>query len=62
MLHLLKHLNLTHDYLVCVEQKAHDGSRSLSAELAAYDREFTPRSRANSIFIRPPDDLAASSV
>jgi hypothetical protein len=61
VLHLLQHLNLTHDYLVWVEQKGHDGSHSLSAELAAYEREFTPRSRADSIFIRPPDDLAASA-
>jgi len=59
---LLRHLDLMHDYLVWVEQQGHEGSHSLSNDLAEYERQFTSRNRANSIFRRPPDDLPASAV
>jgi len=62
ILRLLRQLGLTHDHLVWVEQEGHEASHSLGNDLATYDREFTPRSRANSIFTRPADDLPASAV
>jgi hypothetical protein len=62
VLRLLRHLSLTQEYLVWVEQEGHDGSHSLGSDIAGYEAEFTPRNHANSIFKRPPDDLTESAL
>jgi hypothetical protein len=56
VLHTLRLLGLSHDFLVWVEQDGHDGSHALGGQLSSYTNEFSPRDRANVIFSRPSDD------
>jgi dephospho-CoA kinase len=55
VLRTLKLLGLDADFLVWVEQREHEGSRRLQAELTEYATEFKPAERADFVFRREPE-------
>jgi hypothetical protein len=50
ILRLLQHLTLKADYLIWVDSKGHDGSRSLSSTLDDYRAAYKPSESANFVF------------